>query len=249
MTITKEAVEAELAKQQQTKEIIPAKVEAPTPTPEKPIVTPEEPKKDATPAPGDGKDDFEPIVPDKKFSPVSYERFKDVNDKYKKLKDQVAEYEKSKQPNDPDNEEDREMKANFKKLWFITADEQARTKFQIQEEQIKQEEQINLDKQVRKLEREFDGTDWLPKFAREEVIKRGIENQVYDPHSAYLVMNLNQIINHFVKKAVTDARKQPTFARSNEVKEPAMLPKEDIKKLKGQWLTDYLTNAVQAMMG
>lgn len=247
-----QSVEAELAKQQiapkvvepnePTKEVeVKATVE---PTTDKPEVKPVEDGK-----PEDAKDDFKPIEIDKKLNPVSYERFKEINDKYKVLRDQMKAQREKSPTAEPDNEEDREMKANFKKLWFITAEEQQMTKFQIQEEQLKQEEQQELDKTVRKLEREFDWSDGLPKFAKDDVLTRGMDNQVYDPQSAYIVMNLSAIINHFVKKGITDARKQPTFARSNDIKEPNILPKEELKNLKGNSLTKLLTEKVQMMMG
>lgn len=60
--------------------------------PEPPVTTPE-PKKEAEPK------DPEPTKPlelDKKFKPVAYERFKEVNDKYKALQDQIKQANEAK---------------------------------------------------------------------------------------------------------------------------------------------------------
>ena len=228
---------------------------APTPEPEpvveenKPTPKPEE-KKPEEPSVEDKKpdakaDDVPNVELDKKF--VSYARFKDINEKYKALKSEKEESVKNRKPIEMDDDTKEEAE-RLRKLGFATKEDQEDQRFQIKQEQLKQEEQAILDKEFNKLERDFDWSDWLPKFSKDDVMNRGIENQVFDPKSAYIVMNLDKIINHFVKKAMVDVKKTPTFGKSNDVRQPDITPK-DKSVLKGQTLTKFLTEKIEGMMG
>jgi hypothetical protein len=61
-------------------------------------------------------------------------------------------------------------------------------------------------------------------------------------------MNLPTIINHFVKKAMVDIKKTPTFGKANAIKEPDITP-IDKEKLKGAGLQKFLTEKIAQMMG
>ena len=229
MNTVSDAINAELAKQGMPVST-PAVVEEKPIEENKPIIKQPESKPVVAPevkpeSKPEEKDDFKPVELDKKFKTVSYERFKDINEKYKALKAEKEDKMKNIKAPTFENDEEKEMHNNFKKMGFVTKDEADLSSIQAREEQIRQEEQMVFDKEVRKLETEFDGTDGLPAFKKEEVVKWGIENQVFDPKSAYIVMNLQTIINHFVKQGLTEAKKLPVFGKNNEVKQPDIAPK------------------------
>jgi len=237
-----DAVQAELDKKPVVPEVKPADPIPPVadkPEDQKPEDKPEDKKPDNT-------EDPKPVELDKKFVPFS--RFKDVNDKYNALKKERDDALKNAKPITFENEDEREEHERLKKLWFATKDEGDMTKFQLKEDALRQEEQQILDKTIRKLEKEFDWTDWLPVFNKDDVINRGIENQVFDPQSAYIIMNLPTIINHFVKKEITELRKQPSFAKSNEVKQPDILPKWKLSLNDGS-LKNHLSWLISWMIG
>lgn len=162
-----DAVNAELGKNTPTPEPVAPVEEEPILEENQPNKKPEdkEPpvddkKEDKAPDPKD-KDksadkDFKPVKLGEKF--VTYERFKDVNEKYKALKQEQEDYLKNRK--DPELDEDqKEERERLKKLGMTTQDEVEQNKFKIKEDQIRQEEQMILDKEFKTLEREFDGSD------------------------------------------------------------------------------------------
>lgn len=179
---------------------------------------------------------------------VSYDRFKDINDKYKALKEKMDTIVNNKKDPEFEDEDDKEAYNNFKKLWFTNKDDLEIEKLKMEEQRLKEEEKREFNKEIKTLENKFDGSDGLPKFSKDDVIKRGMENQVYDPQSAYIIMNLNDIINHFVQKEVKTVSSKPSFAKQNEANMPDN--KDDLKNLSERdWsLQQFLKNKIKAMM-
>lgn len=179
---------------------------------------------------------------------VSYDRFKDINDKYKALKEKMDNIVNNKKDPEFEDEDDKEAYNNLKKLWFTNKDDLEIEKLKMEEQRLKEDEKREFNKEIKILENKFDGSDGLPKFSKDDVIKRGMENQVYDPQSAYIIMNLNDIINHFVQKEVKTVSSKPSFAKQNEANMPDN--KDDLKNLSERdWsLQQFLKNKIKAMM-
>lgn len=252
------AVEAQLAKINWTPTPDPAPAD-----PQKPAepVTPEEPKKEEpTPEPSkqsepakepekkdEPTDGIKPVELDKKFKPVPYERFQDVNEKYKQLQKDFADYKENKSKQEPDDEETIEEKERLKKAGFVSKEELELKEFQDRENQIKQEQQLALDREVKSLEKEFDWSDWLPKFDKEKVLERWANNEVYDPRSAFIVMHLPQIIDHFVKQKIDEFKKTPIVQKPWIVQKPDLKPKDKLS-LNDWTLKNHLQNVIEGML-
>lgn len=191
-------------------------------------------------------EDDKEVEIDDKFKVVSYKRFKEINDKYKKLKEDHQKIVSERKV--PEDEDEKETYDNFKKLWFADKSDIEIEKIKIQEQQLKEEESRELDKQFRTLEKSFDGSDWLPEFKREDVMKRGLDHQVYDPKSAYIIMNLNKIVDHFVKKELKARWSQPSFAKSEATKPDLSAPKDKQLSDKDWSLQQFLKEKVQAII-
>lgn len=197
------------------------------PNPKEPDPKDPEPK-DTKPKEGDDPDKGKKVEIDSKLKTVPYERFKELNDKYKALNEKrEAELTTRKAPEDLSDEE-MEERARLKKMGMITADEQTDQKFKMQEEQIREEQDMLMKKEIASLETEFDGTDGLPKFDKEKVIGRGIEQQVFNPRAAYVVMHLPDIIEHYVEKTLSDVKKRPIVGKGADPKSPDIAPKEKL---------------------
>lgn len=186
---------------------------------------------------------------DSKFKPVSYKRFKDINEKYKKLKEDYDNAIKNRKEPEFEDEDDKQAYDNFKKMGFADKNDMEIEKIKIQEQQLKEEEQRELSRQITKLEKEFNGSDGLPEFKKDEVLARWLENQVFDPQSAYIIMNLKSIINHFVDKAVKSKSADTNFSKSNETKQPDISGKEKKLSDKDGSLQNHLKSVIQGMLG
>lgn len=79
-----------------------------------------------------------------------------MNEKYKQLQKDFADYKENKSKQEPDDEETIEEKERLKKAGFVSKEELELKEFQDRENQIKQEQQLALDREVKSLEKEFD---------------------------------------------------------------------------------------------
>ena len=229
-------------------------VDTPPPDPATPPVDtpkdqPKDQPKDDKPKDDPKKDDPEkPVDMGKKFKTVSYERFKDVNERYKKLKAEKEALIANKKDPEFADEDEKEMHGSFKKMWFQTKEDMELAEIKIKEDQLRDQETVELNKQVAKLETEFDWSDWLPKFTKDEVLKRGMDHQVYDPKSAFIVMNLASIVDYFVKKELKTRGSQPNFAKWSDVREPDITPPEKLSTSDGS-LKTHLKKVIEGMLG
>ena len=176
---------------------------------------------------------------------MPYSRFKELNDKNKALEKQIEEL-KSK-PTKTLEWEDQEVYDEMKnKFWFVDRQEASINALEMEQKKVLEEQSKLIEKQISTMEKEFDGSDGLPKFEKKDIIERGIENNIYDPKSAYIMKNLTTIINHFVNEEVSK-RRTPMKAKPQEpeFKEE----KIDTSKLSTKdWsLTDFLTKRLKGL--
>ncbi len=185
---------------------------------------------------------------DEKFKVVSYDRFKKLNEKMKTIQAERDELLKNNKTPEFEDEEEKEKYEEFKKMWFQNKGDVELSKLDAKEEAVKEEERKQLDKEIYQLERDFDWKDWLPQFKKDDVLKFWVDNQVYDPKSAYIIMNLNKVINHFVAKELKAKGGNPNFNKANEAKQPDISGKD--KKLNtSDWsLKTHLKDVISWLM-
>lgn len=137
---------------------------------------------------------------------VPYERFKEVNDVLKEVKQELAELKTGfasnqtsltpQVPVDPAVKAQEDMiKQQFKKV----ADELG----YVSQDHLRQKERDQiLEQTLTTLEKELDGKDGRPKFNRDAVIKHALENNIGDPMKAYKDLNESGLINWHVEQAL-----------------------------------------------
>lgn len=156
---------------------------------------------------------------------VPYERFKEVNDQLKELKAQMEQVSSKAEVadrirsaidgGDQQQVNPRLQKANetLRQLGYMTQDDV--------EGLIKRERLVSEWKQqMNSLEEKYDGSDGGVKFDRDAVAKYMEENSIYDPETAFKVMNLDAIVDQKAKDkrqtAYSDKKGAPVRAMGND---------------------------------
>lgn len=96
--------------------------------------------------------------------------------------------------------------------------------------QAQREQQF--EENLQSLEKEFDGSDGLPKFDRNEVLRamQADDNSNYDPREKFLAMHQEDIIDHKVNQALkqkSGGRKSEKTGTSGKSKKPESSPPKD----------------------
>jgi hypothetical protein len=80
------------------------------------------------------------------------------------------------------------------------------------------------------------------------VLKRGVDNQVYDPKSAFMIMHFTDIVNHFVAKELKAKGGNPNFAKTNDVKQPDISGKGKKLSTEDGTLKTHLKDVISGLM-
>lgn len=138
---------------------------------------------------------------------IPYDRFKEVNDKLgdtsatvEELNRKIRELETRTAPQAPAQDPSIEQaKEQIKALGFITKEEQ--------EQSVKQQQaDVQLERELSRLENSFSGEDGSPKFSRKEVIAFAIEKGISNPEIAFKAMKEKEILDWQIKQALTKSK-------------------------------------------
>lgn len=214
---------------------VPAKDPEPAdPKPADPVPAKDPAPKD--PAPADPKkeegDDKNPYVElDEKMKPVPYSRFKQINEKNQQLQRELDEAKKAKSEKKFEGE-DKEVYDEMKwKFWFMNEDDVKIKTIEAQQQELAKEQAKEFERVVDKMEKDFDWSDGLPKFDKKADLEWGIENNIYDPKSAYIMKNLWDIVNFLVKREVEKVKKVPNKPIDDGIPKATEEKKIDTSKL------------------
>lgn len=132
---------------------------------------------------------------------VPYDRFKEVNEGYKQslarleeLENSLREMKVSNQPSPKVDPESDALKNQLRNLGFITREEQLA-------EVKRQKEDMEVQSELARLEKTYDGSDGRPKFNRNAAVKFAIEKGIGDLEVAYKVQNEASLIDWHIKQA------------------------------------------------
>lgn len=131
---------------------------------------------------------------------VPYERFKEVNDELKTIRQEIQSLRQPQTPQapqDPTVAQAKEQLKSFLKevapeLGFVSKEELAR---------IEQDRQLNTT--LSTLEGRYSGKDGRPKFDRKAVIDFALQRGIGDPEAAYKLMHEGELLNWHVKQALS----------------------------------------------
>lgn len=132
---------------------------------------------------------------------VPYSRFREVNEKAKRaeeLEARLKELESRSEPKE-DNPQKEQIKEALKpildELGYVSKDQLERQK---EDEQIQGE--------LSRLEKQYNGKDGRPKFDRDEVVKFAMEKRIGDIETAYEKLHQSELINWHVKEAIAKSK-------------------------------------------
>jgi hypothetical protein len=143
---------------------------------------------------------------------VPYERFKEINDR---LSQSEERYQQSlarlealetnvKQPETVDPQQES-LKQQLKALGFVTKEEQLA-------EIKRHKEDMEVQGEMARLEKTYDGSDGRPKFDRKAIVKFAIEKGIGDLDIAYKVSNESSLIDWHIKQASSKSKGVKTEA-------------------------------------
>ncbi len=156
---------------------------------------------------------------------VPYERFREVNEKAKRvdeLEDEIQRL-KGQAPKteiDPKKEQVKEaLKPILEELGYVSKEELAK---------------IDEDKQVQSeistLEKQFDGKDGRPKFVKEDVIKYALQNKIGSVEVAYKQLHEKELINWYIKKAQAESKGFKTESSDGSGSSEVGVTNDDLKE-------------------
>lgn len=136
--------------------------------------------------------------------------FKELPKGYTQATQKLAEYEKlNKKPEGELSDKEAARKKEIQDF-FDDSDVQEHILKLVKQEKDALQEDLAFEKEMEKLEDEFNGKDGRPKFDRVEVLKYGHENKIFNPRTAYKEMHEKELdewkLNNKLNK-----RPKPTF--------------------------------------
>lgn len=127
---------------------------------------------------------------------VPYERFREVNDKYRQMEQRMAEYEAQLKQTAPVDQQTEAVKQQLKSLGFLTQDE-------VEARMRQEREDARVERELSSLETTYSGKDGRPKFNRSKVLEYALEHGIPNPEVAYKVMHEKELIDWHIKQAST----------------------------------------------
>jgi len=161
----------------------------------------------------DIKDDWQ----EKKYPKyVPYDRFKEVIEKKNSLLDEVNNLKTNKENIDIDPE-DEEVLKQLEKYWFVKKDQLDKELKEKELKQIETQQVKEYEWYLNQLEHQYsDMWDGFPKFNKEEVLQFWMENNIYDPQASFLVKNMWEIVDYYVKQEINKQWKAPDFSANSK---------------------------------
>lgn len=138
---------------------------------------------------------------------VPYERFREVNEKYRATETKVQTLEQrlaqmegrfSPPPAQPDPQL-AAVKEQLKQLGFVD-------KTEVEQEIQRRETDARIGQQLATLEKEWDGKDGRPAFDRREVIDYALKRGIPDPEVAFKMLREKEIADWRVQQAIAKSR-------------------------------------------
>lgn len=132
---------------------------------------------------------------------IPYERFKETNDELKRLKTEYENLKKQVAPPEPEDPEVAKVKETLKSLGFVSKEE-------LQALERQRSEDVELDKELSKLEAKYSGEDGRPKFKRDEIIDFYIKSGKVssDPEALYKLKYEKELIDWHIKSATAKSK-------------------------------------------
>lgn len=150
--------------------------------------------------------------------------YKHLVPQFTQVTQELAELRKGQQGGDEpvkEQVEDPETLEYLKKLGIVTMDD-LQAHFQKQEAERQQaQEDARLAQHLEGLEKQYDGSNGLPKFSTEEVLQFCVENGIGNPEYGYQLMHLDAIKEHAARGAQPKNQAPPSSAGEGTSKEPA----------------------------
>lgn len=145
----------------------------------------------------------QPEVEDTKTVP--YERFKEVNDSLRELKNQYKTIEtRLPQPAQPKvDPEIEQAKKALASLGYAPKEDVVK---EIRAELLREREDMQMAQTLSTLEDKYSGKDGMPKFSRTQVIDFAIKNEIGNPEVAYKQLNEKAIIDWHIKSAIASSK-------------------------------------------
>ncbi len=169
----------------------------------------------------------EPVVSGEKDKAIPYERFQEVNEKYrqteeklKELETRMSEYSKPSEsgPVDP---QAAQVKEALKNYGFVSQED-------VQAEINRLKEDQQLEQTLSQLEKSYSGKDGRPKFDRKQVVQYAIDKQISDPEVAYKALNEKAILNWHIENASKRQTGVKTESSDGSGARPAGASDEDL---------------------
>lgn len=134
---------------------------------------------------------------------VPYDRFKEVNEKYRQTEEKIKELESRlnqnsqpptpKAPTDPNEAKVKEVLKNY---GFVSQEDVQAEINRLREDQV-------LEQKLSQLEKSYSGTDGRPKFDRQKIVEYAINNGIPDPELAYKALHEQELLNWHIEQAST----------------------------------------------
>lgn len=138
---------------------------------------------------------------DQETKAVPYERFKEVNDRYRQTEEKLKEIEArlnqtSNQPsqNRAVDPQEAQVKEVLKQYGFVSKDEVEAEINRLKEDQA-------LEQTLSSLEKRYSGKDGRPKFNRQQVVEYALNRQIADPEVAYKALHEKDLLNWHIENA------------------------------------------------
>ena len=139
--------------------------------------------------------------------------FKELPKSFTQTRQELAELKKPK-PTPEEIEPDEE--ARRKQIDDFFGDPYVQEKLgakQSEKEQILRED-LEFQKTIESLETEFDGSDGRPKFDKKAVLEYGMQNQIFNPRTAYKELHEQELEEWIIKQANEKKRPSTFFEKS-----------------------------------
>lgn len=174
----------------------------------------------------DTKVEDEERIPRSRFNEAIEKERAKAKAEIEKYRKEAEEYKTkvNKKPEDIEKEEQLNVvKQQLKDLGFVSKDE-------LEAEKLRAKEDDFVQKELSRLESEWDGKEGKPKFDRQSVIEYALDNHIGDPEAAFLKMNSKSIIDWHIKSASTKSAGVKTETSDGSGSSQVGTQNEDLKR-------------------
>jgi hypothetical protein len=161
---------------------------------------------------------------------VPYDRFKEVNEGYQQslarleeLENTIRQIQTAKDPAPEVDPQSVALKEQLRQLGFITKEEQVA-------EVKRQKEDLEVQQELSRLEKTYDGNDGRPKFDRKGIVKFAIERGIGDLEAAYKLKHETDLVDWHIKQAISKSKGIKTEASDGSGSAMAGTSSADLKE-------------------